>query len=281
MDYKRNKLYFYPIPARDIEEGVKKAGCGPGILIGIGAILMFSAMGAEAIEPALIGLLQLIGGIAWLVSVSNSNSKIREANEKFNNERPKVSGEEIDKAAQSYVTANLKKMALKKLGFEDEEGHLSAAKPIYFDGYVFDKEFRLGNEEGRWRKGSDGRYRSSVYNAVQFFFSADQVFFYKMQFSLLEDVKQESAREMHYQDIVDVFTETESRTISIKSTSKDPNQPKQKDDVFQIENFTLTSTGATKMNATIWDIEGAERSIQGMKSLIRSKKTDRVKVQTD
>jgi len=271
MDYARNRLFFDPIPKKDhhahIDKKETQLGCGPFVPIGIGLLCMLGGnVGSIA-----IGLIAIAIGGGWLAIIAaitaSANAEIAAQNEKidaenraiddYNRNRTVVTGQDLDKICADYLKSDVESMALKKLGIDKSQ--VMEVAPICFDGYYY-KE--LKTSKPRIKKGSDGKERSSHYNAVMFFFSADQVYCYQLRFSLLEDKKQEATDELFYRDIVSVSTTSD--TISYGSGDKKS--------TISFEEFTLTTSGGTKMDATIADIETAEHSIQEMRNLLRRKK---------
>jgi len=251
MDYERNNLYFFPTPAKIPYH--RKFGRIPFVFIGIGIFLIMLMSGTSSSAGVILGLPIMAVGIVWIGIVVSSNAKNDTEAEEFNKNRTIVSDSEIDEAASSYLHNRLKSKALKKLGIDEDQ--CKEILPIQFDGYYY---YELKTSEPEIKRGNDGRYRSSHYNKTMFFCSAEQIYCYQLRFSLLKDEEQEISREFFYRDIVDASTT--SGTIG------------KGEDKVSFEEFTLITTGGTEMGASIFDEETAERSIQGMRSLLRSKK---------
>lgn len=160
--------------------------------------------------------------------------------------------EEID-AAVSKQLANMKDRALRKLGIDEDE--VSEIAPITFDGYVYDKAMI--------KKGKDGLYRSNKYQAVMFFFSQNEVHCYTYDFCITENRQRESTDVYFYKDIVSVSTQTDGTEYSVGGG---------KNSQFDCEYFKLTTTGGTSVSCSVRNIDDAQRSINGMRSLIKIKK---------
>lgn len=154
--------------------------------------------------------------------------------------------------------ADLKSRAMKKLGLDEDQ--VTEAAPIDFSGYTY-KNIR---SEVRYQLGKDNRTRTSNYMATMFLFSAEQVYCYKYMFSIIADEKNESTEEYFYRDIVSASTQSDSKSY----TSKDGKSQA----TFNTEYFKLTTSGGTFVDAMIFDMSTADRSINAMKSLLRSKK---------
>ncbi len=159
---------------------------------------------------------------------------------------------DIDAAVTSQL-ANMKARALKKLGVDEDE--VNEIAPISFDGYVYNKALI--------KQGKDGKYRSSKYQAVMFFFSSNEVHCFTYDFSIVESSQKESTDVYFYKDIVSVSTQTEGTEYSVG---------KGKSSQFDYEYFKLTTTGGTSISCAVRNIDDAQRSINGMRSLIKSKK---------
>lgn len=160
---------------------------------------------------------------------------------------------DIDAVTAGQI-ADLKARALRKLGLDEDE--VSEITPISFDGYVYDKTAMI-------KRGKDGKYRSNKYQAVIFFFSANEVHCYTYDFSITDDSQRESTDVYFYKDIVSVSTQTDGTEYSIG---------KKKSSKFDYEYFKLTTTGGTSISCSVKNVDDAQRSINGMRSLIKNKK---------
>lgn len=160
--------------------------------------------------------------------------------------------EEIDAAVVSQLS-NIKERAMNKLGIDEDE--VNEIKPISFDGYVY--------KNAQIKKGKDGKYRSNKYQSVMFFFSDKEVHCYTYDFSITENSQRESTDVYFYKDIVSVSTQTEGTEISVG---------KGKTSTFDYEYFKLTTTGGTSISCAVRNIDDAQRSINGMRTLIRSRR---------
>ncbi len=162
---------------------------------------------------------------------------------------------EIDADLFNYLAKqNLKSRALDKLGIDESE--VMEIAPVYFDGYNFDNVNEV-------KIGKDRKARSSQGRAVYFFFTKNEVYCYTYTVSLIENFSSEDTDTYFYSDIVSVATTTGTGTI---------NKVKAKSQSYQYDCFKLTTTGGTSMQAGLRDKAGAERSINGMRNLIKAKK---------
>jgi len=244
MDYKYNKLFFDPISDRNFAPGILLIILGAFITIIAIALFQEGKVGGGVI------LLIIIPGLVYLGIFLLKNAI------KFNSNKEIVTAYHLDKACEDHLK-NLKLMALKKLGIDEDE--VKEAEPIYFHYYYWDD---IPDSTVRWHKDKDcdDLYRSSHYNAVMFLFSKDQVFCYNYRFSNIEERKQEITNEFFYNDIVSVTTESQVKKHASSSA------------VVKYEYFKLTTSGATSIDAMVLVGESTERSINAMKSLFRSKK---------
>lgn len=159
---------------------------------------------------------------------------------------------ELDSAAAKQL-ADVKARALRKLGLDEDE--VKEIAPIMFDGYNYD--------HAKIKQGKDGKYRSNKYQAVVFFFSANEVHCYTYDFSLTENSQRESTDVYFYKDLVSVSTQTEGTSYSVGNG---------KSSEFDYEYFKLTTTGGTSISCNVRNADDAQRSINGMRSLIVAKK---------
>lgn len=165
------------------------------------------------------------------------------------------SDEDIDRATKSKLK-NMKTRALEKLGVDEDE--VNEIAPIVFDGYNYTRSLI--------KRGKDGKYRSSKYQAVMFFFSSNEVYCYTYDFSIVENSQKEATDVYFYKDIVSVSTQTDGVEYSVGKGKVDPFDP------FDYESFKLTTAGGTSISCSVRNYDNAQRSINGMRALIREKK---------
>jgi len=212
---------------------------GAIIALIIGGIIFIGGASGGSGAAAVVGL--IIAGIGGFLIYSNTAG------------RPTDS--EIDQACLDQVK-NLKDLALKKHGLDADQ--VKEADPIQFDGYFFEN-IRSGF---LYKMGKDNIPRSSNYEAVSFVFSAEQVYCYKYRFSITTDEKSESTEEYFYRDIVSASTQSDTKNYKTKDG---------KDIPINYQYFKLATSGGS-LQASILNMGDAERSINGMKSLLRNKK---------
>ena len=267
MDYQRNSLYFKPIPVKFIGLSIIKTIL-TGVLCLMAGIFLFNyKQSVEQIVKKIldhevsryneitnviitIGIFLVVFGILLIIRITI-----------FNKNRTVISDDYIDNTCKNYLNENLKKMALKKLGID--ENQVCEVTPICVDGYYYRKLSDFPN--GVLKQGEDGKWRSSIYNAVIFLFSPEEVFCYYLQFSLLEDVKKEITDVCFYRDVVSVSTSSDIASFG-EGVGKF---------TINFEDFILITTGGTKMRVSFFDTNASERSIQGMRHLLRSKKSEK------
>lgn len=243
MDYEYNKLYFDPIPEKSFGGGLAAIICGFFMLMaGIGIDLEVGGKAALII----FGLGFMVLGVYLTIRTSN-----------FNKSRMIVTDEDIDRVRSEHLK-NLKSMAIKKLGIDEEQ--VNEANPIIF--HYYDHNILLESSACS-KKGDDGIWRFSNYTALIFLFSAEQVYYYEYKFSFLNDKKQEMTDEYFYNDIVSASTKSDVIKFSTAAYG----------DITQtVERFILTTSGGTSVGAILINMEGVQESINAMKNLMRSKK---------
>ncbi|MCL2689154.1 MAG: hypothetical protein FWE57_04835 [Chitinispirillia bacterium] len=285
MNYELNKSYFFPV--QNIVAKRKRIGFSPIFAIITGILLLWSGIvdseqiktldpsTEEVVFPIIqhaitlwekaqewfyIGGFAAIGiGVIWITLILVFNVKAAQKAKKFNESRIIVTDSEIDGACEEYLNDNFKLMALKKLGFE--ENQVREIESIQFSGYFYDD---LKTSEWVLKAGADGKHRSSHYAATLFFWFDKQVYCFQHIFSLLEEgVKQEVTWECFYQDIISVSMR--SSTIKRKSNGDTV--------LVNVEELILTTSGGVTMSTPISDSENAELSVQKIKKLFKDKKT--------
>jgi hypothetical protein len=179
------------------------------------------------------------------------------------------------------VKEQLHEMALNKHGLTAEQ--IKQNSPFTLGGYLTDfmgndekniaKAFAnlVGGEAGeraadsvitaiesgiisgiKYKKGRDGRIRSSVAEFSIFLFSENQVFIYTQQFSLITPETKEHSQEYFYRDIVSISTETSKAGTNV---------------------FTIKVSGGDSENIPYgMDDSDIQKGITGFRQLIRDKK---------
>lgn len=245
----------------------------------------------------LTGLGTFIAGVVLIVKVIRTN---------------KISDAEIDKICSEYLSNTLQSMALDKLGIDEEQVrtiepiqlhgyYYSDITSIVATSAGSSIKHSIARNFGtspvqykssvQYKMGKDRRLRASNYNKTIYFFSAEQVYCYNLRFSILGEEKQEATSESYYGDVV--FAETVSDAVTYRSgVATIPVLAETLKTILgsvlfdflsavlfgnetenvKFEEFTLTTSGGTTMGTIISDPTTAERSIQGMKNLLREKK---------
>lgn len=198
---------------------------GPVVIIVLGVLLI----AARGIGLILIG----IGG-AWIYMQLNG--------------RP--SDGEIDDQLQAHL-ANVRQQAQKKLNLDDAE--VALIEPVLIAGYNH-------GGGGKTKKGKDGRWRTSLGEAIVIFFDEHELHSYKYNFSLVEGGKtREATDEYFYRDVVSISTTTEQwRPASGE------------EETFEV--FKMTTSGGTSVSCSMFDENNSNRSLQGARQLIKDKK---------
>ncbi len=171
------------------------------------------------------------------------------------NQRRSTWDVELDSLYQTTVEEmNLKQVAMKKIGVVQEQ--LSGVTPFDIAGSLYDEA---------WRKGVDGRFRTSKHQISWLFFSEDQIFLYTVTFSLLNKKKIVNTFELFYKDIVSISITTETESRSGEKTGDEGSE------VIENQEFNLIVPG-DKMHFAFTPDEETNDSILGMRTRIREKK---------
>lgn len=169
--------------------------------------------------------------------------------------------DEIDNL-YSEMYNGLKEAALKKLGLDEEQ--VKVIEPVVFGG-IYDRNIR---NQSYYTTGKDGVVRTSNYQASIFFFGEEQVYYYTRIKSIIEDEIKEETEEYFYSDIVSAVTSSDAITYTDAVTRKAK--------VQNFEYFKLTTSGGTAIQAVVQDDGSLDKSLNGMKQLLRDKKKQRV-----
>lgn len=195
-----------------------------------GVIVLIVGIILLAVQPILGIIVAAVGGLLIYLAVGG---------------RP--SDSDIDAAVNSQLS-NLQQRALNKLGLDIEE--VKEIAPISFHGYDY--------KGALVKQGKDDLYRSSKYEAVMFFFAADDVHCYTYNFSITEDWHRDSTDVYFYKDLVSVSTQTDNMTVGALK--------------FDYEYFKLTTAGGTSISCNVRNANDSQRSINAMRQLILAKK---------
>lgn len=233
MDYKRNAKYF---------KALSLPPKGWLTLIGITVILFL-------VNPAfaILGVL-LLAAVVWFIYGG------------------KPSDAEIDAQLDSFMNG-LKEQALRKLGIDEEETKI--APPLFFKGYEFG-ESRLGdaaNMKLRDIRGKDGRWRSPECSLSAWFFTENEIHYYRKTVSLVSPSYKEYTEEFFYKDVVSVKTDEHDKPWIDPKTGKESSSVRTRWTAFMVRN-----TGGETTECVCENSEETDKSAQAMRSLVRQKK---------
>ncbi|MBP3857197.1 MAG: hypothetical protein IK990_16450 [Ruminiclostridium sp.] len=201
-------------------------------LIIIGALLLLGLMSTNFLLAFLFGGGMLALGI-FLIVLKKKNI---------------VTDRQYDEQVGSMLK-DMQGRALNKLGIDEDE--VKEIAPISFDGYVY-----KGADYAK--KGEDGLYRTNKYESVILFFSEHEVHCYTYNFTTTQKKQTESTDVYFYKDIVSVSTASE--TVEVLGFKID------------YEYFKLTTAGGTALSVSLRDVDNAQRSINAMRALLKTKK---------
>ncbi|MBR5078651.1 MAG: hypothetical protein IKX30_07905 [Victivallales bacterium] len=232
MDYARNAKYFQPTPSPK-------------------TIIIFAVIGAIllALMPPL-GLLAII--IAIVVGIIKYGG------------RP--SDSEIDNQRDSFMNS-LKEQAIKKLGIDEEEANI--APPLFLRGYSFGRSV-LGDKANMKlcdKLGKDKRWRSPECVLSAFFFTENEIHYYRKTISLVSDSYKDYTEEFFYTDIVSIKTDELERPWIDPKTGEESKTLKSR-----TVGFMLRNTGGETTECECSSTEEADNAVNAMRSLVRQKK---------
>lgn len=225
------------------------------IIIGILFLLGGLALGIWVEGPLfvlmLVGII-VLAGPAIKFSMAKAKAVAWQNNY---NQRRNTWDAELDNLYKATVNdMNLDEVSMEKIGVVPEQ--LSGVDPFYITGNLYDE---------CWRKGVDGKFRTSKCQISRLLFSGDQIFLYKVTFSLLNNKKIVNTFELFYKDIVSISVTTETQNLSGDKTGDEGTE------VIENQQFTLVVPG-DKMHFAFTSSSEINESIQGMKTRIREKK---------
>lgn len=158
-----------------------------------------------------------------------------------------------------------KEKALSKIGLD--ESQVSEIAPVHFEGFLFDNK-------AFWKPGTDKKWRTTAYQVTWIFFSASQLYVWQYTFNMDDERKKEATEEYFYKDITNfsASSETEERSVYDKTTCK--GEPVYLPKSSHYNRFAIIVPG-DKFWCSMEQNDYTEKSIQGMKAMLRDKKEQR------
>lgn len=153
---------------------------------------------------------------------------------------------------QKRDSMNFKKMALNKIGLDEDE--VNEIPPAMFEGFVFKNAYA--------KKRANGYWVSSAYQVSWVFFSSTQVYIHRYTFYMDENKKNESTDEFFYKDVTSFSTSSETEMARGLGSDK-----------FEVETnkFCMVVPG-DKLYVSMDGVSDSESIIQAMKQKLREKK---------
>lgn len=108
-----------------------------------------------------------------------------------------------EKVRAKVAKLNTKRMALKKLGIDEEE--VQEIAPVTFEGYVVNDKV-----DNLVIRASANRWISSEYQITWLFFGEREVFIYQYSFSMSSNSKKENTMQYFYQDVTNFTASSET-----------------------------------------------------------------------
>ena len=150
---------------------------------------------------------------------------------------------------------NTRERALEKLGIDEDQ--VKEIEPISFQNIRYYNE--LTDKRALFRRGKDGKWRSSVYQANWLFFSDKQIFVCKINLCFTDNSTKDRTFEYFYKDVTNISTEEKNEYIQFVGN------------VPYID-FKIIVPGS-EYTCAIYDFnDEEERSIKAMRALLREKK---------
>jgi len=162
-------------------------------------------------------------------------------------------------------TLDTKKMALSKLGIDEEEVH--EIEPVSFAGYkITEKQDNLA------ARATNGSWLSSDYETTWLFFGNEEVFIYQYSFSMISNSKRESAMQYFYRDVTNFTTasETYQKWVAMPGGCNS-NKPEYVQQGAESNEFKIIVPGDT-LRCAMGPNDLKDETIRGMRNKLREKK---------
>lgn len=183
--------------------------------------------------------------------------------------KPKCTEEEFTANLNSRIKEiNLVKTAIKNNAVEENEVQL--IEPVILQGFEFNT---LNGNKPLSKVGLDGKLRSSNYSLTCVLFSSQQIYVYKITFSLIGKHKQESTAEYFYKDITN-FSQHNDTIETIKTYYNKGclgSNVEQERVTKESNGFSIVVPG-DKFYCSTSEVHNSEEIIRNMKQILREKK---------
>ncbi len=175
----------------------------------------------------------------------------------------KLNDKKYDELVSKVVhSIDHKSEGLRKIGLDPTQ--VSKVKAISFEGYNF-------SDRNIFTKlGKDLLWRSSSYQVTWVFFTDEELFLYQWTTNLDEDGKSVKTAEYFYKDIVSIYTETGSEEREVLKRRGLRTNTYQR--ILMDYNQFMIVVPGDKLSISVTNPEASERSIQGLKALVRERK---------
>lgn len=172
-------------------------------------------------------------------------------------EKPLTDEEYLNIVQEDYVSRDLYKRALMKLGLDEEQ--VKEAQPIEFKYFVFNKNAQYG---------PSGLY-TNLYQVSWFFFSEKEMYIYSITLDILSLNAKEICEEYFYKDVTSVSSNLES--IEVISQDKRCSGVKNVYGVKEFSSLKVVVPGDQLILAIENNTE-TEEKIHSIKQILRKKK---------
>lgn len=163
---------------------------------------------------------------------------------------------------------NVKQMALKKLGIDEDE--VREIDPVSFEGYVFTD--KVDNLVAR---ASTNSWVSSEYQITWLFFGEKELFIYQYSFSMISDSKRENTMQYFYQDVTNFAAASETYQ---KIVAEPAGGCKGGSQYMQVssdaDEFKIVVPGDT-LRCAMTPTDATDAAIRGMRNKLREMKNNK------
>lgn len=243
--------YFNPPQIEEADE-IKKDGMKK---IAIGAIIALFGVAFMVSMSETFGMILLVLLVAGGF-VAYGMFKVKQAKEKKAEMLSKVVSDEEYDAMEKTMMKDIMQKGLATLALDEDE--IKEADPIVLHGY---------RNEGRIKKGKDGRNRGSQNYVTIFYFTKESLYVYTYEFSMINTETLEGSTTLFYSDIVSVSINVykPKERVAQKNEGND-------DSDFNLKLIEISTLGGNTLKYSFIDSEEVNKSLMGMQSLFREKK---------
>lgn len=170
-----------------------------------------------------------------------------------------------EKVKNRLKSLDTKKMALKKLGIDEDE--VREIEPVAFEGYIFNDK-----ADNLVARASSNTWVSSDYQITWLFFGEKELFIYQYSFSMTSDSKRENTMQYFYQDVTNFAAASDTHQKWVSESAGGCSGGNEYHQVStDADEFKIVVPGDT-LRCSMTPTDSTDAAIRGMRNKLREMK---------